>query len=133
MTIEIPESHRDLLSFETKAFGFVATIAASGIPQVTPVWVDTDGEHVIFNTVVGRLKERNLRRRPVVAISIVDPENPYRYIQVRGRAELDERGADAHIDQMAKKYRGLDTYPDRKPGAQRIVVRIIPTTIQTYG
>ncbi len=133
MALEIPESHRDLLSMEKKAFGYVATIAPSGIPQLTPVWVDYDGEHVIFNTVVGRLKERNLRQRPVVAITIADPDNPYRYLQVRGRAELDKRGAEAHIDKMAKKYRGLDTYPDRKPGAQRIIVRVIPTTIQAYG
>jgi len=131
--IQIPEPYRDLLSVEKKAFGFVATISADGKPQVTPVWVDYDGQHVIFNTARGRVKERNLRRHPTLAVAIADPENPYRYIQVRGQAELDETGADAHIDKLAKKYLGQDKYPYRQPGEQRIIVRITPTAVQTNG
>lgn len=79
-----------MFSDEKKAFAYVATVMADGTPQVTPVWVEYDGKHVIFNTAKGRVKERNLRRNPQVALSVADPANPYRYIQVRGRAELTE-------------------------------------------
>lgn len=133
MATPIPEPYRDLLSVGKKAFGFVATVSADGKPQVTPVWIDYDGQHVIFNTARGRVKERNLRQHPTLAIAIPDPENPYRYIQVRGPAELDETGADAHIDKLAKKYLGVDKYPYRQPGEQRIIVRITPTAVQTNG
>lgn len=122
-----------MFSDEKKAFAYVATVMADGTPQVTPVWVEYDGKHVIFNTAKGRVKERNLRRNPQVALSVADPANPYRYIQVRGRAELTEEGADASIDRLAKKYLGADTYPYRQPGEQRIIVRITPESVQTWG
>ncbi len=79
----IPADYRDL--FEKKAFAHVATVSADGAPQVTPVWVDFDGTHVRFNTARGRVKDKNLQSNPRVALSILDPENPYRYLQVRGR------------------------------------------------
>jgi len=129
----IPEQYLDLFSEEKKAFGYVATVMPDGTPQVTPVWVDYDGTHVIFNTAKGRVKERNLRRDGCVALVVPDPANPYRYVQVRGRASLSEEGADAHIDKLAKKYLGVDKYPYRQPGEVRVIVRITPEAVQTWG
>jgi len=133
MAVKIPETALDLFSDEKKAFAFVATIMPDGTPQVTPVWIDYDGRYVIFNTAMGRVKERNLREHPTVAIAILDPQNPYRYIQIRGRAELIEQGADAHIDKLAKKYLGVDKYPYRRPDQKRIIVRVTPEQVQTNG
>jgi PPOX class probable F420-dependent enzyme len=129
----IPEQYADLFSVEKKAFGCVATVMPNGTPQVTPVWVDYDGKYVIFNTARGRVKERNLRNNPAVALVVSDPQNPYRYVQVRGHVELIEEGADAHIDKLAKKYLGVDKYPSRQPGEERIIVRITPEAVQTWG
>ena len=98
------------------------------------MWVDFDGTHVRFNTAKGRLKDRNLRRNPAVALAISDPDNPYRYLQVRGRvAEVTESGADAHIDSLAKKYLGKDKYPFRQPGEVRVIYKITPDRVQTMG
>jgi PPOX class probable F420-dependent enzyme len=133
MAIKIPDTVLDLLSEEKKAFAFVATTMPDGTPQVTPVWIDYDGQYVIFNTAIGRVKERNLREHPTVAIAILDPDNPYRYVQIRGRAELIEPGADAHIDKMAKKYLGVDKYPYRRQDERRIIVRVTPEQVQTNG
>ena len=101
----IPDGYKDIL--QKKAFANLATVNTDGTPQVTPVWVDFDGTHVRFNTAKGRVKDKNLRRNPAVALSILDPDNPYRYLQVRGRVtDVTESGADAHIDSLAKKYLG---------------------------
>ncbi|HXH83121.1 MAG TPA: PPOX class F420-dependent oxidoreductase [Candidatus Tectomicrobia bacterium] len=128
----IPPSHRDL--FEKKAFAHVATVGPDGRPQSTPVWVDYDGTHVRFNTARGRVKDRNLTRNPEVALSVVDPDNPYRYVQVRGRVvEMTEQGADAHIDALAKKYLGQERYPYRKPGEVRVTVKIAPRAVNVMG
>jgi len=128
----IPESFKDLL--QKKAFANLATVNADGTPQVTPVWVDSDGTHIRFNTAKGRLKDKNLRRSPVVALTIMDPDNPYRYLQVKGRiAEVTESGADAHIDALAKKYIGQDKYPWRRPGEVRVTYKILPERVQTMG
>ena len=128
----IPERYSDL--FTKKAFAHLATVGANNTPQVTPVWCDWDGTHVRINTARGRVKERNLKMNPRVALSIQDPENPYRYIQVRGRvAEMTEQGADAHIDALAKKYLGKDSYPNRRAGEVRVLVRILPEKVQTLG
>ena len=125
----IPESFRDI--FAKKAFAHVATVGRDGTPQVTPVWVDYDGTYVRFNTARGRAKQRNLDRNPKVALAIQDPENPYRYLQVRGRvAERTEAGADAHIDALAKKYLGQDRYPYRQPGEVRVMFKIAPENVQ---
>jgi len=107
----------------------VATVMPDGTPQSTPVWIDTDGTDVLFNTAKGRVKHRNLLQNPAVALSFVDDENPYRMIEIRGRAEMTGEGADAHIDAMAKKYLGQDSYPFRQPGEERIIVRIRPTAV----
>ena len=129
---DIPEKYRDL--FEKRAFAHLATIGADGSPQVTPVWVDFDGTYVRFNTARGRVKDKNLRRNPRVALAIQDPDNPYRYMQVQGRvAEVTEHGADAHIDTLAKKYIGQDTYPWRRPGEVRVLYKILPEKVQTLG
>jgi len=128
----IPQSYRDL--FDKKAFAHLATVGADGAPQVTPVWIDYDGSHIRFNTARGRVKTRNLERNPRVALAIQDPENPYRYVQVRGRvAEMTEKDADAHIDALAKKYLGQDRYPYRQPGEVRVMVKVVPEKIQSMG
>ena len=128
----IPEAHKDL--FQKKAFAHLATIGADGNPQVTPVWVDFDGTHIRFNTAKGRVKDKNLRRNPKVALAIQDPDNPYRYIQVRGRvAEITEQGADAHIDLLTKKYLNQDEYPFRQAGEVRVLFKILPEKVQTLG
>jgi len=129
----IPQGFRDLLESK-KAFAHIATVGADGGPQLTPVWIDFDGRHIRFNTARGRVKDKNLQRNPRVAISIQDPENPYRYVQIRGRVtEMTEQGADAHIDALAKKYLGKDTYPGRKAGEVRVTVKVAPETIQSMG
>ena len=107
----------------------VATVMPDGTPQSTPVWVDTDGENVLFNTAKGRVKHRNMLRNPAVALSFVDDENPYRMVEIRGTVELTEDGADDHIDLLAKKYLNEDTYPFRQPGEERIIVRVRPVAI----
>jgi PPOX class probable F420-dependent enzyme len=124
--------YRDIL--DKKAFAHLATVGADGTPQVTPVWVDYDGTHVRFNTARGRVKDRNLQRNPRVALAVQDPDNPYRYVQIRGRvAEMTEQGADAHIDALAKKYIGQDRYPWKRPGEVRVIVKIAPDRVQGLG
>ncbi|HEU4438381.1 MAG TPA: PPOX class F420-dependent oxidoreductase [Methylomirabilota bacterium] len=128
----IPDKYKDILS--KKAFANIATVNGDGTPQVTPVWVDYDGTHIRFNTAKGRVKDRNLRRNPAVALAIADPDNPYRYLQVRRRAaDVTESGADAHIDSLAKKYLGQDKYPYRQPGEVRVIYKIAPERVQTVG
>src|ERR1700728_1875741 len=110
----IPETHLDL--FKKKAFANLVTLMPGGQPQVTPVWVDYDGRHVLINTAEGRQKDKNLQRDRRVALSIIDPDNPYRYLEVRGHvAERTRDGADQHIDAMTRKYLGQDKYPFRRP------------------
>src|SRR3977135_4490042 len=129
----IPASHADLLK-EKKAFANLATLNADGSPQVTPVWVDFDGTHVLVNTAKGRVKTKNLEREPRVALSIADPENPYRYLGIQGRVTgMTESGADEHIDKMAKKYLGKDKYPYRVPGEGRVIYNITPEKVHSVG
>ena len=121
----IPDSHLDL--FKKKAFAHLATLMPSGQPQVTPVWIDYDGHYVRFNTAEGRQKDKNLQRDGRVALSIMDPDNPYRYLEVRGRvADRTRTGADQHIDALAKKYLGQDKYPYRQPGEVRVIYKVEP-------
>jgi PPOX class probable F420-dependent enzyme len=126
------DRYRDIL--EKKGFAHLATVGTDGRPQVTPVWVDFDGSHVRINTARGRVKDRNLAKNPQVALSIQDPDNPYRYVQIRGRVtEMTEQGADAHIDGLAKKYMGVDRYPGRQPNEKRVLVKIAPEHVQGMG
>jgi PPOX class probable F420-dependent enzyme len=128
----IPEKYVDL--FSKKAFANLATVNPDGTPQVTPVWVDYDGTHVLVNSARGRRKDKNMETNPAVAISILDPDNPYRYLEVRGRvAEITEDGADEHIDKMAKKYLGQDKYPFRQPGEVRVIFKIQPLHTSRMG
>jgi PPOX class probable F420-dependent enzyme len=121
----IPQSHLDL--FKKKAFAHLVTLMPGGQPQVTPVWVDYDGHYVLINTAEGRQKDKNLQRDRRVALSILDPDNPYKYLEVRGHiAERSREGADAHIDAMAKKYLDKEKYPFRQPGELRVIYRIEP-------
>src|ERR1041384_5530040 len=119
----IPDKYRDL--FQKRAFASLGTLMPDGSPQVTPVWVDLEGDLVIINTAKGRQKDRNMRRDARVALAIIDPDNPYRYLEIRGRiVEITEQGADQHIDKMAKKYLGADKYPYRQPSEQRVIYKI---------
>ena len=121
----IPQSHLDLLT--KKSMAHLVTLLPDGKPQSTPVWVDYDGKYVLINTAVGRLKDKNMQRDPRVAFSITDPENPYRYLEVRGRVvERTQAGADQHIDALAKRYLGQDKYPFRQPGEERVIFKVQP-------
>ena len=111
----------------------VATVMPDGTPQSTPVWIDTDGTDVIFNTAKGRVKHRNLLNNPAIAMSFVDDENPYRMIEIRGQAEMTDEGADDHINSLTKKYLGQDEYPWRNPEEERITVRIRPEHVDATG
>jgi len=128
----IPEAFNELLT-KKKAFANLATINKDGTPQLTPVWFEWNGSRFRINTAKGRVKDKNLRRTPSVALSIMDPDNPYRYVQVKGRvADVTESGADAHIDSLAKKYTGKD-YANGKPGEVRVIFTIAPDRVQTMG
>jgi PPOX class probable F420-dependent enzyme len=128
----IPDQFRDLLT--KKAFASLATVMADGSPQVTPVWFDFDGTHLCVNSAKGRVKDRNMRRNWRVALAILDPENPYRHMAIRGRVEeITEAGADAHIDSLSKKYLGKDRYPNRRSGEIRVIYRIRPERVSTMG
>jgi PPOX class probable F420-dependent enzyme len=122
----MPLSADQIALLEEPQLAHVATVSPDGRPQVTPVWIDTDGEAVLFNTAKGRVKHRNLVNSPWVAISVADRTDDYRTLHVIGRAEFAEEGADAHIDKLAKKYLGVDSYPMRNPDETRIIVRVVP-------
>lgn len=129
----IPDSHLDLLGAK-KAFANIATVMKDGSPQVTPVWFDYTGGKIRVNTARGRVKSRTMREGAPVALAIMDPENPYRYLQIRGRvSKFTENGADAHIDSLAKKYLGQDKYPFRQPGEVRVLYEIEPSSAQGMG
>lgn len=112
--------------------GIVATLRRDGTAQMTPVWIDYDGEHVLFNTAEGRQKPKNLRRDGRVSVFVVDRDDPYRWVSVTGGAELDHEGAAEHIDKLAKKYTGRDQY-GLPEGEQRVIVRITPERVVSRG
>lgn len=112
---------------EGKNLAIIATIMPDGSPQATAVWVDTDGEHVRFNTAEGRVKTKNLRRDPRVAVAILNADNPYEQVTIRGRVvEFVHEGAVEHIDSLARKYVGTDVFTERDPNDQRVIVKIAP-------
>ena len=128
----ILNKYRDL--FDKRIFASLVTLMPDGSPQVTPVWIDFDGEHVLFNTAVGRQKDKNLQRDGRVALALVDPDNPYRYLEVRGHvAERTQDGADDHINKLAKKYLNKDVYPFRQPGEQRVLYKVKPESFSSMG
>lgn len=107
-------------------YAWVTTLRRDGSLHSTVVWVDTDGEDVIFNTAIGRAKERHLRRNPAVSVSVLDPDDGYHLVSVSGTARLNTEDADSVIDGLANKYLGVSAYPYRRPGEQRITVRVTP-------
>src|SRR5262245_54364459 len=134
MTAEIPALFRPLLADDVKAFANLGTLMKDGSPQVTPIWFDSADGMIRINSAKGRWKDKNMRRDGRVALAIMDPQNPYRYLQIRGRVEkITADGADAHIDRLAKKYLGADTYPFRQPGEVRVIYVIRPERVSTMG
>lgn len=132
MATEIPPFARELI--KGKNFAHVATLMADGSPQNTAVWIEIEGDKILFNTAEGRVKPRNLRRDPRVAISITDAANPYLATFIRGRVtNITPEGGDAHIDKLAKKYMGVDSYPYRQPGEVRLIVTVEPDHVSTMG
>ncbi len=128
MSEQIPEKALDL--FQKPILAHLATIMPDGTPQVTPVWVDFDGTYILINTSKGRRKTLNMEKQPRVGLDIVDSENPFHWLSVRGHVtEITEQGADAHIDRMAKKYIGVDTYPNRQPDDVRVICKIAPDRV----
>lgn len=116
--------------FKTKALAHLATLMPDGSPQVNPVWVDCDGKYVLFNSALGRLKDKNVRRDPRVSLSILDPNDDYRYLEIRGRVvEITREGADENIDNLSQKYTGNAVYPNRKPGEVRILYKVEPDRV----
>lgn len=116
--------------FRKPNFGHLATLEPDGWPQVTPVWVDVDDTHIIVNTAAGRKKVRNIERDPRVALEVVEQENPYSMLSIKGRVvDITDSGADEHIDAMAKKYLGQDSYPFRQPNEKRLIMRIEPEKV----
>jgi PPOX class probable F420-dependent enzyme len=132
MAAIIPEKFADLMSREKKAFAHLATVKKDGTPQVTPVWFDWDGTHLIINTSRGRVKDRLMHNRRPVAVLIVDPANHYRYLQIQGHVVAEtEEGARAGIDDLSMKYHGTP-YQNFK-GETRVIYRILPDRVQGNG
>jgi PPOX class probable F420-dependent enzyme len=112
----------------------LTTLDPDGSPQVTPLWIDQDGDDLLFNTAEGRVKARNLHREPRVAVSVIDPDDPYNVVALRGTVtDITTEGADAHIDALAQKYLGVATYPMRRQGEVRITVRVRTDHIAMQG
>ncbi|HVN85388.1 MAG TPA: PPOX class F420-dependent oxidoreductase [Candidatus Binatia bacterium] len=124
----IPAAFEDLT--KKKALAHLATVMPDGSPQVSPVWFDYDGRHIRVNSARNRVKDENMERDRRVALSVVDPDNAYRCVMIRGRViEITEKGADAHIDALAKTYLGVDAYPFRRPNERRVIYVIEPTQV----
>ena len=129
---ELSDDTREIL--KKKAFVHVGTLMGDGAPQVSPVWVNVDGNDILFNTAAGRLKPKNLRRDPRIALSVVDPDNDYKSVLIRGKVtEITEDGADEHIDSLAKKYMDKDVYPYRQDDEVRLIVRVEPEREMVMG
>ena len=130
--VKIPDAFRDIL--DKKTLVHLATNGKDGGPQVSPVWVDREGDVIVVNSAKGRVKDRNMRRSDRVALSATDPDNPYRALMIQGRVvKITEEGADAHIDKLAKKYLGKDKYPFRSPTEVRVKYYIEPVSVATMG
>jgi PPOX class probable F420-dependent enzyme len=130
--LNIPEKFQYLLADETKAFAFLATTMPDGSPQVTPVWFNTDGKYILINTARGRTKDRNLTKHPGVALAIPDPNDPYRYLQIRGKVvETSEEGALDHIQHLSFIYRGTDW--QSSPKQIRVIYKILPENIDAHA
>lgn len=135
MTVKnIPESHLDLISAEVRSYAYLATSMPDGSPQITPVWFNTDGENILLNSVKGRVKDRNMRARPQIAVAIHLQGQPYRYLQLRGKiVEITEDGARQHINTLSQKYRGNPDYKLNDPNEIRVIYKLLPESIQVMG
>ena len=118
---------------EQPYYATVTTLREDGSPHTTVVWVDVDDDGVLFNTATGRAKPRHLEQNPNVSLTVIDPNDGYRWLSVDGRAEITTEGANESIDKLAKKYIGQDKYPWHKPEEQRLIVRILPEHVQAHG
>ena len=127
--VELTEEQKRL--FKGRNFAVMGTIGPDGAPQLTPNWIDWDGEYVLLNTAEGRIKPRNIRERPVVSVCVVNHDNPYQYVSVTGRAEISEEGAEEHINELAHRYFGRDF--GYVPGEKRLLVRIKPERVYARG
>lgn len=131
--VQIPEKYLDLFD-DKKTLAHLATLMADGSPQASPVWIDRDGDVIVINSAAGRAKDKNMRRDGRVALSLVDPDNPYRAVMIRGRVtDISSEGADDHADRMAKKYLGMSKYPFKKPGEVRVLYRIEVDRVSGMG
>ena len=125
-----PLSEKAKALMRRPVLGTLATVATDGAPQISPLWIDLEGGDVVCNTAEGRAKPANIRRDPRVGLCVIDPNDPYNVVVLRGTvAEITTDGADEHIDALAKKYLGVDEYPMRKPGEQRLKIRIRPEKV----
>ena len=131
MAIPLPQSVKKLL--QDKAYGHVVTYNDKGTAQVTMVWMDVEGDDVVFNTSEGRRKSQNLRRDPRIIVSVQDRNDPQAHAVFYGKARVTEAGADEHIDKLAKRFLGADKYPFRQPGEKRLIVRISVDRIGGFG
>jgi PPOX class probable F420-dependent enzyme len=132
-TSTIPDKFLPLLT-QKKAFAHLATVMPDGSPQVTPVWFDYKDGKFIVNTARGRVKDRNMSKNARVALSIIDPDNPYAHIAVRGKiVRVSEEGANDNIDRLAMKYLGKDKYPGHRPGETRVIYEIEPISVSAMG
>lgn len=131
MPIKLPQSVKTLL--QDKAYGHVVTLGSGGKPQLTMVWMDVDGDEVLFNTAEGRKKSLNLRRDPRILVSVQDRHDPQAHAVLHGTARVTEAGADEHIDKLAKRFLNADKYPFRQPGEKRLIVRISVDRIGGFG
>ncbi len=123
-------AERVIKLIDGKNFAYLATLLPDGSPHVTPMWVDHEGDMLLMNTAIGRIKQRNITRDPRVSITIVDSNNPYDRIVIHGRVVSQaEQGADAHIDKLAKKYTGANKYQKASPTEKRIIIKIEPLRI----
>ena len=130
----VPEKLQDLLEWDTKAYAHVATIGPDGAPQNNPVWFDWDGSQLLFSQTTTRQKLKNVEREPRVALSILDPENPYRYLEIRGTVvEVQPDPDKAFIDRMAQKYLGEEKYPWNRPEDERVIVVVEPDRTTSMG
>jgi PPOX class probable F420-dependent enzyme len=117
--------------FEDKNLAYVATIMKDGSPQITPTWIDIQDNEILINTALGRIKQKNVTRDPRIAVSLVDRNNPYHMVTLRGEVidQIAGEVADSHIDKLAKKYLDKDKYPFRAPGEKRVILKVKPTRV----
>lgn len=131
MSLKIPESHQDL--FEKKSLAYLACSLKGGSMLVNPVWCGLENGGVTINSAEGRLKDRAMRRDPRVTLCVTDPDQPFRYLEIRGRiTEVTTEGAEEQIDRFAKRYLGVDTYPNRRPGERRVTYRIAAEKVVAF-